>query len=128
MRSHQQIVTQIKNSEFTTKVRIFMSSSELGNDADSYENNKVRKNLNPLTIKAYVRDITGETSYFKQYGLNASGIKEILCEAKYINWFKKCSKIEIDDDEYQVFQDGGGKTAIIKRPMKMIRVTVTRMG
>lgn len=119
----------LKDKEFTTKIRIFFSTKTAGDDYDPYEANYTFSNLNPLTIKGYVRDISPEALVWKQYGLANVGAKEIICDEKYKTWFENCNKIEIDNIEYQVFKEGtGNRNIIIKRPYQMIRVVVTRNG
>jgi len=129
MKTLKEITNILKEQEFTTKVRIFFSTKSAGDDYDEYEGNYVYGNLNPKTIKAYVREITPEALVWKQYGLHQMGAKEIICEKKYRSWFENCNKIEIGSTEYQVFKEGtGSRTIISERPYNMIRVVVSRNG
>jgi len=117
----------LKDKEFTTKVKIYFSTKSAGDDFDTYENNYVFTNLNPKTIKAYVREVSPEALVYKQYGLAHMGAKEILCDKRYREWFENCSKIEIGSTVYQVFREGtGNRTIISERPYNMIRVVVSR--
>jgi len=126
MRKKTAILRLVKNKEFTTKVRISFATKAAGDDFDPHEANYVYTKLNPQTIKAYVSSIAPEKTYWKQYGLAETEIKEIICEDRYKEWFEQCEEIEIDNKKYQVFKYGGTKTAITDRPYKMIRVTVSR--
>jgi len=127
MKYKRRILELIKKKDLTTKIYIYMSSKSAGDDFDSYEQNYTNANLNPLVIKGYVRELSAEQAFYKQYGLHQSGMKEILCEEKYRNYFEKCNKIEIDSIEYQVFKSGtGGRTLIEKRPYRLLRVVVSR--
>ncbi len=129
MKTNPDLLKILKDKELLTKVYLFFSSKTAGDDFDPYEKNYINSNLNPLVIKAYVREITPEALVWKQYGLHQMGAKEILCEEKYRNWFEKCNKIQIDNITYQVFKEGtGNRTLIAKRPMKMIRVVVSRLN
>lgn len=128
MRYNKDILKIIKDKDLTTKIYIYMSSKSYGDDYDPYEDNVTFGNLNPLVIKGYVRELTGETAFYKGYGIHQSGILEILCEEKWRKAFEHCNKIVINDIEYQVFKDAGGKVSIIKRSFRMIRVTVARAG
>ena len=111
----------------STKVLIFFATSVAGDDYDPYEKNYTMQNLNPLTIKGYVREISPEALVWKQYGLSEMGAKEILCDEKYKSWFEKCNKVTISGDSYEVFRESGGNRAIIqKRPFKTIRVVLQR--
>ena len=126
-KSHSQINKLLENSNFTTKVKVFFSYRSYGDDYDPYEANATDAKLNPKTLKAYVTDISPQALVYKQYGLHEIGAKEILCKDRYKNWFKKCSKITIDGDEYQVFKEGAGQRMIMTdRPFKLIRIIVSR--
>ena len=72
-------------------------------------------------------EISPESLVWKQYGLQNIGSKEILCEDKYENYFRNCSKIVIDGVEYQIFKEGVGNRAIIqKRPFQTMRCVIQR--
>ena len=117
----------LKHSNFTKKIYLYMSSKAAGDDYDPYEDNYTFSNLNPIIIKGYVSELSPEALAWKQYGLQNMGAKEIICRSLYKNAFENCNKIEIDNDEYQVFKDGtSGKTLISNRPNKLIRVVITR--
>ena len=116
-----------KNSNTSTKISIFFSTIGYPDDYDPYENNTTDAKLNPKTIRGYVTDISPEALVWKQYGLHNIGAKEIICDARYKEWFLKCAKITIDSDEYQVFKEATGSRAIISdRKFKMIRVVISR--
>ena len=128
MKSIYMVKKLLKDKAFTTKVSIYFSTKVAGDDFDPYEANYVTTNLNPVTIKAYVRDISPEALVWKQYGLHNTGAKEILCDDKYKNWFEKANKIVIDGETYQVFKEGtGNRTIITKRPYNLIRVVLSRL-
>jgi len=115
------------HSDFCTKIRISFSQKTAGEYFDPYEQNYTYVNSNPITIKGYVSEVTGEALVYKQYGLQNMGAKEILCDVKYKNYFLNANKIEIDGDNYLVFKEAtGGRTIISNRAKKMIRVIVTR--
>ena len=126
-KSNAQINKLLENSNFTTKVKVFFSYRSYDDDYDGYEDNVTDANLNPKTLKAYVKDVSPEALVYKQYGLHEIGAKEILCKDTYKNWFEKCAKITIDGDEYQVFKEASGNRMIItNRPFKLIRVVISR--
>ena len=115
------------SANYSTKIKIFFSTAMAGDDYDPYENNLTFSNLNPKTIKGYVRQISSEALVYKQYGLKEQGAKEILTDAKYKEWFENCSKIEIDGKEYQVYREGAGTRCMItERPFQIIKVVVSR--
>jgi hypothetical protein len=127
MRSIKQVRDILRNNEYTTKIQVYFATKEAQEGYDKYEKNYTYTNLNPLTIKAYVREINPEALVWKQYGLSEIGAKEILCEERYKNWFTQANKIVIDGDEYEVYREGTGNNAIIsKRPYNLIRVVVSK--
>lgn len=123
---NKEISNLLKNPNFSTKIYVYMSTKVADSDFDPYEKNYTYTNLNPRVIRGYCRDLTGEQSFYKAYGIQVSGIKEILCEDKYETMLKNCNKIEIDGEAYQVFKDSGGRISITKRPHRLIRVTIKR--
>ena len=116
-----------KHTDFCTKITIYFSQKTAGDYFDPYEENYTYTNLNPLTIKGYVSEITSEALIYKQYGLQNQGAKEILCDSKYKSYFQNCNKLQIEGDTYTVYREGtGNNTLISNRTKKMIRVIVTR--
>ncbi|KKN15278.1 hypothetical protein LCGC14_0987650 [marine sediment metagenome] len=117
----------IKHKDFTTKILVYFSTKTYGDDYDPYEDNYTYTNLNPLSIKCYITEISPEALVWKQYGLKEIGAKEILCEAKYAEWFRIANKIEIDNDVYEVYKESVGNRVIIqKRPYNLIRVVLQK--
>jgi hypothetical protein len=117
-----------KDERYSKKIYLSFSSSYAGDDYDGYEKNLTVSNLNPICIKGYVREINPEALVWKQYGLANIGAKEVLCEQKYDSYFRKCTKITIDGEKYQVFKEGVGNRAIIqKRPFQTMRVVLQRV-
>ena len=110
-----------------TKISIYFSTPSFDESYDTYNNNVTRTNLNPLTIKGYVTEISPGGLAFKAYGLKEIGAIEILCEKKYRSWFENCNKIVIDDEEYEIFREGVGSRAIISsRPYQLINVILQK--
>lgn len=127
-KKNKQINQLINSANLSTKISIYFSSKTAGDYYDSYEKNYTYTNLNPLTIKGYVRDIKPEALVWKQYGLSEIGAKEIICEDKYGDWFRNCTKIVIDGDTYQTYKDNtGNKFIITKLPFKLIKVVVSKV-
>jgi len=126
-----QIQTGIRGAEFSKlikengkKVTVYMSYKTL---TDTYEQTYTYTNLNPKTIIAYVVDVSPEQLAYKQYGFIETGAKELICEDRYEEWLKNCSKLTIDDENYEVYKDGVGKRASIQhRPFNIIKVVIKR--
>ena len=117
----------LKNTEHSTKIYLYFATKTAGDDFDPYENNYTFSNLNPIIIKGYVRELTSESAFYKQYGLHQSGMKQILCDSRWRSALENANKIVIDSITYQTFKAGtGNKTLITKRPHQMLRVVVSR--
>lgn len=115
----------IKDKSIATTVKIFFSYKAAGDDFDPLEKNYTFYNLNPVTIKGYVRDLKPETQYWKQYGYNEGGVKELFCDAKYAQWFRNCNKVEINSDTFRTYKEAPGKQVLITQyPFKIIRVVL----
>ena len=129
MKKIMDVINTIKSSEFSTKVYIYMSTKQAGEGYDGYEDNYTYTNLNPVIIKGYVREVSPEALVYKQYGLHQMGAVELICEAKYKNYFTLSNRVVIDGIDYQVFREGtGSRTLIQERPYKLLRVILSRNG
>jgi len=127
MRKVPYIRKLLKDKDFATKVLVFFSTKTAEEGFDDYEKNYTYSNLNPLSLYGYVTDISPEALVWKQYGLQEIGAKEILCEAKYKEWFKNANKVTIDGDVYEVYREAAGNRAIIQnRPFQTIRVLLQK--
>jgi hypothetical protein len=112
-----------------TKILIYPAVKQVGDDFDPYEKNYEYIDMNPYTLKGYVSMISPEALVWKQYGLQEMGAIEILCEAKYKNWFKIANKVIVNGDEYSVFKTGSNNRVLIQdRPYNNIRVILQRKG
>ena len=119
--------TVLRDQNLNTQIQIFMSKLTAGQDYDSFGNNYTPSNLNPVTVYGYVREITPETAYWKQYGLYQTGMVEIICEDRFYEYFKLANSIVIAGVTYQVFIEGtGNKVMITRRPGQLLRVVLTR--
>ena len=117
----------LRDQNLNTPIQVFMSTEIAGADYDAFGNNYTPTNLNPVTVYGYVRDLSPETAFWKQYGMYQTGMKEIICEGRYEQYFKLANKIVINGDQYQVYKEGtGNKTMITKRPGQLLRVVLTR--
>jgi len=108
----------------------YFAKKVAGEGFDEYEKNYTNTIVSIRNIKdALSREITAERLVYKQYGLKELGALEILCDARYTEWFRKAVKIVIDNMEYEVYSDGVGNSPMIQaRPFNMIRVTITKKG
>ena len=126
-RTNRAIQRILKNSGIGTDISIYFSSKAAGDDFDPYEKNYTHSNLNPLSIRGYVREIAPNSLIWRQMGYEEAGAVEILCEDRYENYFRKCNKIVIDDYEYEVFRNmSGGRAVIQKIYPKLLKVVLRK--
>jgi hypothetical protein len=127
MKTPNEIKQLIK--ENGTKVYIYFAVKSMGDDYDTYTKNYTYTNLNPHVLNAWLYTISPEKLVWRQYGLQETGAIELLCEAKYKDWFKACNRIVINDEDYSCFKVGADSRALIfARPGNMIRVILERKG
>ena len=82
---------------------------------DPYEKTKTNSFLNPLTIKAYVTQLSFESLKWKYPGLVPSGSVQILCEVKYEKILKLSDKIKIGENFYKCWKDDSKNFMIMRR-------------
>jgi len=127
MKKITEINKLLKHTDYSKKVQIYPSYSTASEDYDPYEQNYTKKNLNPITIKAYVSQISPSALVWKQYGLKEIGAVEIITEKRYKNLFENCNKIVIDGEEFETFKEAVGNRSIIsERPYNLIRVVLQK--
>lgn len=116
-----------RDKNLTKKVQLYFHTLTAGEDFDPEEKNYTETDLNPVTLKAIVTQVSPEALVWKQYGLAETGAVEILADKVHINKFKICSRVVIEGDEFQVFKDGTGDRALIQeRSGNLIRVILQR--
>lgn len=114
--------------DYERNIKIYFSSQSLGDSFNPRENNYVDSNLNPMIIKGIVTEISPEKLMWKPYGTERGSVVEVLLDAKYKEWIKLASKIEIDSKSYMVYKEAtGNNVAIHDRPFQQIRVILTEM-
>lgn len=112
-----------------TKILVYPAVKSVGDDYDAEEKNYTWTDLPPYTLRGYVQQISPEALVWKAYGLQEMGAIEILCEAKYKNWFKVANRVVVNGDEYSVFKTGTNNRVLIQdRPYNNIRVILQRKG
>ena len=115
--------------EHGTKILVYPAVKSVGDDYDAEEKNYTWTDLPPYSLRGYIQQISPEALVWKTYGLQEMGAIEILCEAKYKNWFKIANKVVVNGDEYSVFKTGVNNRVLIQdRPYNNIRVILQRKG
>jgi hypothetical protein len=117
----------LDHSYLTTKISIYFATKSADESFDSEEKNWSYTNLNPQTIRGYVREIDPSKLIWKQYGLSEMGAVEVLCSDKYENWFRNCNRIVINEKDYHVFKENvGNRVLITLRPFKLMRIVLKK--
>ena len=117
----------LRSVEFSTKVYLFFATPSADESYDPYEKNLTYTNLNPITVKAYVHEVSPSSLVFKEIGLHQIGAVEVVTEDKYVEWFEQADRIVIRTEEYQVFRQGtGSRTLVQRRPYQLARIFLTR--
>ena len=93
---------------------------------DPYEKTKTESFLNPLTIKAYVIQLSFESLKWKYPGLIPSGSIKILCDTKYEGILKVASKIKIGEDYYKVMKDDTKGWMMLRRDDHLVVILSTK--
>ena len=128
MKNINEFQNLFKESDFNRKVFLYFATKSMDGSYDDYEQNYTYTNLNPLCIKALVRDVSPASLTWKKYGTSKSGAVQIYTLSKYQTWFEKANKIEIDGDSFTVYKDGtGGKSTIQKLKGNVISVVLERL-
>jgi len=117
----------IKDKEYTTNVQLSFATQTAGPDFDPETNNYTLTNLNPITIRAIIRQISPSSLVWKQYGLNQIGAVEIITDSKYKDWFEKANRIAIHNQDYTLFREAtGGRAVILDLANNLIKVTLNK--
>jgi len=96
--------------EFGSYVDIFLRDSKTkgSNYNPKYEVSYEETLQSPITIKAYVRDKSSNSLIINQLGLVAVGAKEVIIDSNDESYFLNAVKIQIDGEDYQVYNNATG--------------------
>jgi hypothetical protein len=95
-----------------TKISLYPAREVIN---DPFEKTKTKVFLNPLTIKAYVTEISFSSLRWKYTGQIPSGSVQILCDIKHEGILKVADKIKIGDNYYKCWKDDSKNFMILKR-------------
>lgn len=113
--------------KYKTNITFYFGYNTKDENFDTYENNYVKTLINPLTVKAFVRELSITSLIFRHYGLEYKGAVELLIDETYLNWFKICTKIKINDNYYEVFRSSVGQYSSIRQaPFGLLLVVLER--
>jgi len=128
--THNQIKKAIfKDYEETVWVYLKKTNTK-GANYDVYRNTGHSvTNQSPEPVKAYVRQIQGNSLIARDIGLSQSGAIEIVIESKDENLFRICEKVKYNDVLYSPFNEAlGNKVQIYKSEFNFSRVVLFRQG
>lgn len=111
----------------TIKVRVYKKGSKsVGTYYDPYRNvGYTKTKQNPFSIQAIARDISPERLIYKEFGIAEAGAKELIIHKRDVNLIRISERIEIDDEDYYVYNDKiGNKLQIFKRSFDYYRVII----
>jgi len=83
--------------------------------SDPYEKNKTLTYMNPLPIKALIRQISFEALHWKYYGQIPVGSIEVIAEKKYLTQIKTADKIKYGENYYTCYKNDSNGFAILER-------------
>jgi hypothetical protein len=95
-----------------TKVSLYPA---VETETDPFEHTKANTFLNPLTIKAYIIQISFESLKWKYTGQIPTGSVQMICDVKYEGLIKLADKIKIGDNYYKTWKDDSQNFMIMKR-------------
>lgn len=116
-------------SDNTETVWVYLKASNTkGNSYDPYRNTGFSKtNQSPEPVKAYVRQIKGNSLVARELGLIESGAIEIVIKDSDVNAFKICEKVKYKDNEYVTFNKAlGNRVQIFQSDFNFSRVILFR--
>ena len=129
---HRNFHKQIHDTVFTEYAETLWvylkASNSKGSNYDPYRNTGyVKTNQSPEPVKAYVRQIKGNSLIAREIGLSQSGAIEIIIKSSDANLFRICEKIKYNDVEYTTFNKAlGDKVQIYKSDFNFSRVVLFR--
>jgi hypothetical protein len=83
--------------------------------SDPYEKNKTLTYMNPLPIKALVRQVSFEALHWKYYGNIPVGSIEVIVEKKNKTLLRTADKIKYQDVYFTCYKDESQGFAILER-------------
>lgn len=83
--------------------------------SDPYEKNTTKTYMNPLPIKALIRQVSQEALRWKYYGQIPTKSIEVIAELKYETLFRTADKIKYGNDYYKTMKDDSQNFMITKR-------------
>ena len=125
---HQKLKDSIFK-EYSETVWVYLKkTNSKSSNYDPYRNTGYTKtNQSPEPVKAYVRQIRGNSLVARELGLMQSVAIEIVIESRDENIFRICEKVKYNDAEYSPFNKAlGDRVQIYKSDFNFSRVILFR--
>jgi len=106
------IFNLLKNEGKLETIYVY-SAKEIQNDP--YEHTKTLTHMNPLPIKALVRQVSFEALHWKYYGLIPVGSIEVIVEKKNKTLLRTADKIKYQEEWFKCYKDDSQGFAILER-------------
>ena len=117
--------------EYEETLWVYLKASNTKSSSyDPYRNTGYTKtNQSPEPVKAYIRQIQGNSLVAREIGLTQSGAIEIVIKSSDENLFRICQKVKYNDEEYTPFiKSLGNRIQIFKSPFDFSRIVLFRVG
>lgn len=125
MKDIQALHRILKDENLTTKIQIYFATTVKGSNYSQDYGNLTKTNLNPVTIRGIVHQISPSGIKWQQYGQAEFGAISIVTFSKYKTWFQKANKIVVEQHSYVVAKDASGNSSLIQdRPNNFINVVL----
>lgn len=127
---HKYIKDSVFNN-FTETVWVYLkASNSKGSNYDPYRNTGyTRANQSPEPVKAYVRQIRGNSLVARELGLVNTSAIEIVIESRDTDLFRYCEKVKYNDNYYTPFNKAtGNRVQIFASDFNFSRVILFRKG
>ena len=116
---------------YSETVWVYLKASNTKSSSyDPYRNTGYTKtNQSPEPVKAYIRQIQGNSLVAREIGLTQSGAIEIVIKSSDENLFRICQKVKYNNEEYTPFIKAlGNRIQIFKSPFDFSRIVLFRVG
>jgi len=102
----------LRNEGKLSKLEVYQSQEVLN---DPYEKDYTKTNINPITIKALIINISFSALKWKFYGQLPTGSVQVIFEKKYTDMVRDADTIKYDSNTYGCWKDDAKKFAILER-------------
>lgn len=106
------LFTYFRNEGLLKNIQVYAAKETT---VDPYEKNETQVFMNPITIKALVRQVSYEALHWKYYGEIPVGSIELVTEKKNKTLLRTAEKIIYNEDQFKCWKDDSKGFAILER-------------